>query len=201
MATARFSHAVAELSRARDMVALGQSVFTMMGGRVDPSDMYRAAIVQAVSTMDHYFHGVLIDRAVDMIVGRLTVPASESRKVGLTFDAVREITQAPTPVEQEMVARKHAAERLARETLQQPDDIAVALGMVGVTAVWVTAFGANAKAQKVALGLVVTRRNRIVHQSDGDPLNPGTPTPISDADALTSINTVEHILTAMDPLC
>jgi len=201
MATARFAHAVSELSRARDMVALGQSLFSMMGGRVDPSDMYRAAIVQAVSTMDHYFHGVLIDRAVDMIVGRSTVTASESRKVGLTFDAVREITQAPTVADQELVARKHAAARLAKETLQQPDDIAVALGMVGVPAVWVTAFGSNAKAQKVALGLVVTRRNRIAHQSDGDPLNPGKPTPISDADALTAINTVDRVLTSIDPLC
>lgn len=197
----RFKHATAEIERARDMVRLGQSIQSLSNMRIDPSDIYRASIVQAVSAMDHYFHGIVIDRAVDMILGRNSSIASTSGKVGLTFDAVREIAQAEDSVDKEMAARKHAAARMSRETLQNPDDIAKALGMVGVQGVWGSAFPTNSKSVKTALGVTLTRRNRIAHQSDGDPLNPGEQTPIDHDDALSAIQSVEAVIVGIDPLC
>jgi hypothetical protein len=81
------------------------------------------------------------------------------------------------------------AQRLSLETYQRPDDIAAAMSMVGVTKIWSVAFPANAEHAKTSLGLVVQRRNRIVHQCDADPLIPGKATDLDDADALGSIST------------
>lgn len=200
MATVRYVHFVADIARARDIVALGQSIGTMTVGRVDSSDMYRAGLVQAVSALDHYFHGVVLDRATDIMLGR-SAPTGAAGKVGISFDAVRQIIAAGTPADQEIAARTHLSQRLSLETYQRPDDIGAALALVGIPRIWSTAFGGAANSTKVAVGLTVTRRNRIVHQSDSDPLTPGSITPLSDADALASIATLESVVAAIDPYC
>ncbi|WP_162940132.1 hypothetical protein [Gryllotalpicola protaetiae] len=166
-------------------------------GRVDASDMYRAGLVQIVSAMDHYFHGVVLDRAVDLIVGR-TSSNTASTKVGVSFDAVRQIIAASTPAERELAARTHVSQRLALETYQKPDDIGAALAVVGIPKIWSAAFGAAAGGTKVALGVIVTRRNRIVHQADSDPLVPGMVTALSDVDALAAIDTVCKVVRSID---
>lgn len=196
----RLSHAIADLDRARDMVSLGQRLHGLMNGILDPSDLYRAAIVQAISAMDHYFHGIVIDRAVDIILGRDNVPVASSGKISLSLHAVRDIVQSPLAVDREISARRYAAERLSRQTLQRSDEIAKALGEIGMKDVWNTAFGTDASDVRTRLGLTLTRRNRIVHQSDGDPLNPGFSTPVDDSDALASICIVVRVVRGIDAI-
>lgn len=58
MSTRRLQHFISDAQRARDLVGLGQSIGGMTHGRVDASDLYRAALAQAVAAMDAY-----IDRA------------------------------------------------------------------------------------------------------------------------------------------
>jgi restriction system protein len=200
MTTARLTHAQAEILRARQTVGIGEAVASLLPS-LDPSDLYRAALVQAISTLDHYFHGVVIDRAAAMVTGTISATGSDSKRIGLSFDAVREIVGEALPGARELTTRKHVAARLGKETLQNAEDIADALRLVGVPAAWDKAFDVRAKAMKVALGTVVTRRNRIVHQSDSDPLMPGSPTPIQAADAMDAINTVESVILAFDPHC
>lgn len=80
--------------------------------------------------------------------------------------------------------------------------MAQGLQIVGVSKAWSTAFPAGAApSQMTALGLVVSRRNRIVHQCDADALTPGQVTPLIAADALDSINTVETVVSALDAIC
>lgn len=199
MTTARLPHFLADMARARDIVALGQAIGTLTVRRVDATDLYRAGLVQAVSALDNYIHGVVLDRATDMFLGRLSVSgASRTRSVGLAFVSVADIVTAPTTTDRELSARAQIASRIGQETFQKPDDIASALAMVGVTAVWPTVFGSQAGQKRADLGVVVTRRNRIVHQSDSDPLTPGHATPLSAADALDAIATVESTVTAID---
>ncbi|MFJ2370897.1 hypothetical protein [Microbacterium sp. NPDC087665] len=147
--------------------------------------------------MDHYFHGVVLDRAVDIMVGR-AAPGTAASKVGMSFEAVRQMIGAATPADLELVARTHVSQRLSLETFQKPDDIGTALALVGVPKVWSSVFGTAAGPTKVALGVVVTRRNRIVHQADSDPLTPGAATPLSDADALDAINSVASVVQSID---
>jgi hypothetical protein len=54
--------------------------------------------------------------------------------------------------------------------------VAAGLAMVGVNAVWSTAFP-DAEHAKIRLGVVVERRNRIVHHCDYDPAVPGSVVP------------------------
>lgn len=196
MPTVRITQFKADIQRARDLVGLGQAIGAMTAGTVDATDVYRSGIVQGVAAMDHYFHGVVLDRAVNILLGR-NAPGAGS-KVGLPFNAVQAIVNAPSPIEAELHARAFLAERLSLETYQRPDDIAAALAMVGVPKAWSTAFKAPASV-KTAISIVVRRRNRIVHQCDTDPLTPGTTTPLSATDVLDSISTVEQAVEGLDP--
>lgn len=200
MSTVRLPVFEADIQRARDVVGLGQAIGTMTVGTVDASDLYRGGLVQAVAAMDHYFHGIILDRAVDMLLGRATITGLH-RTIALPFGSVRDIVSASSAADQEIEARKHVAARLTRESFQAADEIGAAFAMVGVGGVWNAAFPSAAHAAKTALGVVTTRRNRIVHQADGDPLNPGMVTPLSDLDALEAISTVERTVLAIDILC
>src|SRR4051794_12968396 len=106
---ARFSR---DVGRARDLVGLGQSIGGMTHGRVDSSDLFRAALTQGVAALDAYVHGVTLDRAVDMLMGRLGVTGSNT-KVGLHFNAVQALLVASTPAAVELAARQHIAQRLS----------------------------------------------------------------------------------------
>jgi hypothetical protein len=190
-----------QMERARDLVGVGQSLSNLTQGRVGGDDLYRSALVHAVAALDSYVHGVLLDRALDIIMARKTV--AKGGKVGLHFGAIGQIFTAATlgEVPMEMAARSFIAERLALETYQRPDDIANGLAMVGLPKVWSTAFPQDSGQRKIALGIVVTRRNRIVHECDLDPLAPGSVTSLSDIDALDAIATVEDIVSAIDSIC
>jgi hypothetical protein len=150
--------------------------------------------------MDHYFHGVILDRAVAMLLGR---PAGIGlhRRIALQVASVRDILTAPDATGRELEARKHIAAQLGKETFQAADEIAAGLSFVGVEKIWSTVFGSGAHSAKIALGVVVTRRNRIVHQADGDPLNPGFVTPLSAEDALDAVSTVETTVKSIDAHC
>jgi hypothetical protein len=200
MPTSRLARFVQDASRARDLVGLGQGLGSMTHGRVDGSDLYRSALAQGVAALDAYVHGVTLDRAVDMLLGRLATTGAAT-KIGLHFNAIQDILVAPTPAGVELAARQHIAQRLALETFQQPDAIGRALSMVGVPKVWPTAFPNDSASVKTELGLIVARRNRIVHTCDVDPLTPGAVTPLRDADAVDSIATIERIVAALDQLC
>lgn len=185
----------AHQTRARDLVGLGQSVGSMTYGLVDASDLYRAALVQTVSSMDHYFHTLVLSRACDILVGRLERGATT--RFGLSVVAVSEII-ANTSLTRELTIRSHLAEALTRETFQRPDDISQALSMVGIPSVWKTVFGVEAGSVKSALGVTVHRRNRIVHQCDADPLRPGEITELLAEDALSSIGLVDRVVEGID---
>lgn len=199
MSTRRLAQFEENSVRARDLVGLGQSIGNMTQGLVDSSDLFRSALVYSVAALDSYFHGTVLERAVEILLGRMAPPKS-STKVGLHFNAVREIMSCGTAADQEIAARTHIAQRLALETFQRPDDIANALAMVGINKVWTLAFPGTVEHAKTSLNLVVGRRNKIVHACDADPLSPGSLTPISASDAIDAIETVERTVRAIDKL-
>jgi hypothetical protein len=200
MPTRRLALFEADAARARDLVGLGQAIGGLTYGRVDGSDLYRAALAQGVAALDSYVHGVVLDRAVDILCGRLP-SAKPNPRVGLHFVAVSDLLAAVGPADVELAARTHIAQRLALESYQRPDEIAGALAMVGVPKIWSTAFPADVEATKTSLGVIVGRRNRIVHSCDVDPLIPGSVTPLSDSDALDAIEMVERIVRGVDSFC
>lgn len=199
MPTTRLPQFRSEIARARDLVGLGQSLGALTHGLVSSGDLYRAALVHSVAALDSYVHGVVLDRALAILLGR-TPHTPTGTRVGLHFNAVQQILNAQTAADQELAARTHLAQRLSLETFQHPEDIGTAFAMVGTGKLWSSAFQAKAASAKTALGLVVQRRNRIVHQCDADPLSPGQWTPISDTDTLEAIAIVESTVMAIDAI-
>lgn len=198
MVTLRLRDFAGDIARARDLVGLGQAIGNMTNGLVDATDLYRAALVQGVAAWDRYVHGVVLDRAVEIMLGRLTGgPAS---KVGLPLVDVATLMNAPDVAGRELAARSVIAERLAKETYQRPDEVAAALSMVGIRAIWSTAFP-NAQKAKIALGVVIDRRNKIVHQCDYDPILPGDVVPLTARDALDALRVISDTVHAIDSLC
>jgi hypothetical protein len=198
MPTRRLGEFKDDITRARDMVGLGQAIGTMTNGLVDAQDLYRAALVQGVAAWDRYVHGVVLDRAVDVMLGRQS--AGKSSKVGLPLSAVATLMNVTGQADRELAARSFFAERLSKETYQRPDDVAAALAMVGVNAIWSTAFP-NAEHAKVRLGVVIDRRNRIVHHCDCDPTVPGAVVPLAASDALEALQVIRETVAAIDPFC
>ena len=198
MPALRYAQFKSNIARSRELVGLGQAIAGITVGTVDAADMYRAALVQCVAALDSYVHDVVLDYAVDIVKG-LRAPGSASR-VGLHISAVSSLTSAANPVELELRARAAINERLSQDTYQKPEDISKAFTMVGVLSLWVGAFGnANAAGTvKRNLNLVVGRRNRIVHRCDLDPTGTGAVLPLSDADALDAMTTVEGAVTGID---
>jgi hypothetical protein len=198
MPTRRLGEFKGDITRARDLVGLGQSIGTMTNGLVDSQDLYRAALVQGVAGWDRYVHGVVLDRAVEIMLGRMQ--AGKSSKVGLPLSAVAALMNATGQADRELAARSFFAERLSKETYQRPDDVAAGLAMVGVNAIWSTAFP-EAEQAKVRLGVVVERRNKIVHHCDYDPATPGVVVPFPASDVLDALHVVSETVTAIDPFC
>lgn len=199
MATTRLPEFEHDITRARDLVGLGQAIGTITNGLVNASDLYRAALVQAVAAWDRYVHGVILDRGVQIVLGSLAAP-TKPRDVGLPMYAIAALMAAPDAATRELTARIFVAERLAKETYQRPDDVAAGLAMVGVPKIWSTAFP-NAETAKLALGLIVGRRNNIVHACDYDPVSATSPTGLPAADALDAVHTIRDTVRAIDPFC
>jgi len=197
MPSGRFSEFQNNINRSKELIGLGEAIHGLTVGVVDASDMYRAALVHAVAALDSYVHDVALDHAVAIVLGSRS-PGSES-KIGLHFGTVADILAASTASERELRAREAINARLSRETFQQPEDIAKVLSVVGVPAIWSTAFGsAGAKAARTALSLVVRRRNIIVHRCDVDPTGLGGTYPLSKDDAVDAVATVENTVCAVN---
>lgn len=158
--------------------------------------MYRAAVVVSVAALDSYVHGVVLDRAVDVVLGRVD-PGAGDRKFGLPLPAVRAIATATTDADRELAAKTYVAERLSLDTFQFPDDVGKALAMVGVPRVWSSVFGTAAGDVKQTLSLVVRRRNAIAHQCDSSAIDPSTTTEMLDIDAIA---TTEAVTTTIDAI-
>ncbi|WP_162137490.1 MULTISPECIES: hypothetical protein [Frankia] len=186
------------IQRARDMVGLGQALGNMTQGVVNGSDLYRAALVQAVASLDSYMHGVMLDRSVDILMGRAHV--GSGRGIGLPLHAISDLLATAVPADRELRVRTHLAQRFSVETYQKADSISAALSSIGTAKLWTTAFGPDAETTRTELNLIVERRNRIVHSCDTDTLNPGQLTQISASDALEAVEQIQRIVTEIDKL-
>ena len=185
------------LERARQLIGLGDAITGLSSGRLDSTDLYRSALVQGVAALDTYVHGVVLDRAVDILLGRS--PTGSVSKIGFHFGIVSDLLSATSPVERELRARSHVAARLAKETFQRPDAIAQAFAMVGIPKVWATTFGSAAEATMLQVSLIVRRRNDIVHSCDVDAGNPGQYKAMSANDASGALLDLARTVQGIDP--
>lgn len=95
----------------------------------------------------------------------------------MRFDLpLRSVDDAPANVPAETWLGEAIRERHSWQSFQDPDKLADAIRLVSDVKLW-TLFGTELGLQpadiKTRLKLIVDRRNKIAHESDLDPTNPG----------------------------
>lgn len=127
-------------------------------------DLLRAALVMSVSAMDAYFHAKILRYVVSH--SKAHEPSSRllnERILVKDFVSGRKKKRANT-------ALRSAVERnLSYQSLQQPDKIADALGLIGVSDFWTGVADTLDRDKKDlcdSIEKIVGRRNKIAHEGD-----------------------------------
>jgi hypothetical protein len=184
------------LSRAKNLSALSQSLDTLTTAAVDLSDLSRAALVHAVSALDHYVHELV--RIGMLEVHRGLRPATDAYlafKVPLS--ATRSALADPAQDQwlEQVIINAHSW-----QSFQHPDKIADAVRMISGVKLWEAVaieLGVTQREVKAQLSLLVDRRNKIAHEADMDPTNPGHRWPITGVLVMDALNFVDKLATAI----
>ena len=185
--------------RARELGKLAAAVGKIITPAIDVSDMWRAQVVLGVSALDHFVHEMARLGMIETAKG--TRPKTDAfLRFELPLDAV-DLGLAGNAHELwlgEAVREKHSW-----LSFQHPDKIAEAIRLISPIKLWEEVgkeLGLPGQDIKVRLGLVVDRRNKIAHEADMDPTNPGFRWPITDvmvSDALDFIDRVAEAIHKM----
>lgn len=180
------------LARVRALHALYQSLRANTTAAVDLSDLLRAEIVLAVSAFDAFVHDLVLAGMRDTQAGRRS-PTDAFRRFRVTLASVDEALAAPGGTDwlDEAVRQAHG-----HLSFQHPDKVAEAIRLISSVELWNAvghSLGTDPKAIKAALITVVDRRNKIAHEADMDPLNPGTRWPIDEPLTVAAVDNLERI--------
>ncbi len=184
------------LSRARSLGGLATALTTLTTTAIDVTDIYRTQIVMAVSSLDHFVHEFTRVKMIEIIEGTRAKTDAFS-KFQLSLASVDRV-MAGEPAANWMsdaVREKHSW-----LSFQRPDKIADAIRLVSSVGLWDAVgghLGLSADDVKVRLTLIVQRRDKIAHEADMDPTNPGFRWPIVVTDATESVDFIERLVQAI----
>ena len=184
------------LLRARELGNLAVVVGQMTTGAIDVSDMWRAQIVLGISALDHLVHEM----------ARLGIIES-AKGTRQKTDAYLKFQLPLEAVERGFGGQTHEAwlgeavrERHSWLSFQHPDKLADAIRLISPVKLWDEVgneLSMPPKDVKVALEIIVDRRNKIAHEADMDPTNPGFQWPISGTMASQALDFTERVAEAI----
>lgn len=184
------------LSRARSLCGLADSLAALTTEAVDSTDLYRASLVLGVSAVDHFVHEFVRLGMVEVHSGsRAPTEAHLAFKVPLSV-ARAAIADASDG------AWLDGAVREAHSWLsfQHPDKIADAIRLVSGVRLWeevAREMGTDSRAVKAQLSAIVDRRNKIAHEADLDPTNPGQRWPIDGELVRNALSYLDQVVRAI----
>ena len=193
---AAFDQFCENLARARSLAGLAQSLANLTTAAVDLSDILRASLVLAVSALDHFVHEFV--RLGMLEVHRGNRPATDAY---LSF-------RVPMSAAREAIAdagRDEWLDQAIREahgwlSFQHPDKIAEAIRFMSNVRLWeqvASELGMTSRAVRAQLGAIIDRRNKIAHEADMDPTNPGYRWPINEVLVRDAIDFIARIAQAI----
>lgn len=168
------------LGRARTLSGLADSLMAITTVAVDLTDIYRASLVLGVSALDHFVHEFV--RIGMLEVHRGNRPATDAHlsfKVPLAAARIAINNSAQDDWLDEAVREAHSW-----VSFQHPDKISEAIRLVSAVRLWdsvANKIDSDARAVKLRLAAIIDRRNKIAHEADIDPTNPGHRWPIDGA--------------------
>lgn len=184
------------LTRTRSLVGLSESVSKLTTPVVDTTDLLRAAIVLSVSALDHFVHE--FTRIGMLEIHAQTRPSTPKyREFKVSLSSV-----------QQALSNGEGGEWLDREirrthgwiSFQLPDKIGDAIRHVSAVKLWEEVAlkrSEDTRTIKTQLHAIVDRRNKIAHEADLDPTNPGECWPIDRTlveEAIDFIDSVVHAI-------
>ncbi|WP_230195285.1 HEPN domain-containing protein [Streptomyces coriariae] len=204
--TREFRAFLTNLEYARKMIVAGQSLAAFQSPVIDIGDFYRAAWVQAVSAIDHWFHEELYRRVAELAAEDSPEMPYQLTKFELPLVKVEEVRRGTTTLADAVSG--HVKAKWGNAALQNPRKISEALKLVTEEDIWAKAAvqlnewnhgrtSMNAQTLKQKYNSITDRRNRIAHDADlldGDLKHRR---PISDADVTDAIDWIERIALAI----
>lgn len=165
------------LGRALALSATADSLGAMTTVVIDLTDIYRASIVLGVSALDYFVHEFVRFGMLEINRGNRTA-TNAYRGFKLPLAAVQiGIASSPQDVWLDQAIR----DAHSWPSFQHPDKVAEAIRLISGIKLWdavAQELGSEATQVKARLITIVDRRNKIAHEADMDPTNPGFQWPI-----------------------
>ena len=182
--------------RARELGSLAASVTGITTSAIDVSDMWRAQIVLGVSALDYLIHELARIGMIEISKG-VRFKADGFSKFQLPLDAVERAINGVAP---ELWLGDTVREKHAWLSFQHPDKIADAIRLISPIKLWDAVgqeLNSTAKDVKLRIEMIVDRRNKIAHEADMDPTNPGFRWPIDQKMASDALDEIVRVAEAV----
>jgi len=188
------------------MINTGRNLANFQSPIIDIGDFYRAAWVQAVSAIDHWFHEELYRRVAELTAGDSPSMPYQLTKFELPLAKVEEVRRGDITLAD--AVSEHVKAKWGNAALQNPRKISEALRLVTEENIWDKAAvqinewnrgrtsmtGQTLKQQYIS---ITDRRNRIAHDADLEDGHLKQRRAISDADATDAVDWIERIALAI----
>lgn len=184
------------LLRARELGTLAVAVTKITTTAIDVSDMWRAQIVLGVSALDYLIHEMARIGMIEIAKG-----------IRPTTDAFSKFQLPLNAVEHALNGQSHESwlgdtvrEKHSWISFQHPDKIADAIRLISPIKLWEevgSELNLTAKDIKLRIEMIVDRRNKIAHEADMDPTNPGFRWPIHQQMASDALDEIERVAEAV----
>ena len=203
--SAAFADLQRNLEYARELVGGGRYLEGLQASSFDVRDLYRAALVQAVASLDHWVHEEIYHRAVTLALQPDGPKPAKFGAMDLPMTIFDSVHYAGQPLDAAFDA--HLRRKLGYVSYQNPDRIKEGFALVSDIQLWPTVakvLSGAAKAASVTAAEVrgqlidiVRRRNQIAHEADRDPGPPTGRKPITAAEATGAIDHLEGLAAAI----
>ncbi|MCB9909825.1 MAG: hypothetical protein H6829_06100 [Planctomycetes bacterium] len=180
------------LKRVRELGGVAAAVQSLTTSAIDVSDLWRAQVVLAVSALDYFIHELARLGMIDCAKG-----ARPKTDAYLRFDVPLSATEsALNGTMHEVWVGETVRQKHSWQSFQDPDKLADAIRLISPVKLWEDVgveLSMPPKDVKTRLKLVVDRRNKIAHEADLDPANPGFRWPITAPMVNDTIDFVESL--------
>ena len=184
------------LTRVRNLVGLSASLSSLTTQAVDTTDLLRAALVLSVSALDNFVHEFTRIGMLDVHAqAKPGTPTYLEFKVSLSG-----VQKALSAGESSSWLDLEIRKTHGGLSFQQPDKIADAIRLVSTVKLWQAVArkrNEDVTATKTQLRAIVNRRNKIAHEADLDPGNPGERWPIDRPLVEGAIDFIESTIRAI----
>jgi hypothetical protein len=184
------------LARARTLSGIAESIGALTTPAIDVTDIHRASLVLAVSALDYFVHEFVRLGMLEVHGGRRP-PTDANLSFKVPIVAVR---TGFADVTQDDWLDQAVREAHSWQSFQHPDKIAEAIRLVSSVKLWpevAKAIGTDTTAVKARLIVIIDRRNKIAHEADMDPTNPGSQWPVNAALLKDAFDFIDSVVQAI----